>query len=133
MKKQKAKEPPVSTHHELVQCDLEFHRFQKELELLELKELQELNRCLDKIEQMTWAQILATSSKQGKRGLNWEPIANQKTKSGSTIASIRITQKFRARVTRDGVYMRFISLHPDHDSTYSEFGGERIPEEMKLR
>lgn len=125
MKKQSPK--PESTHHELAECDLEFPRFQKELEQLELKELQELEKCLEKIEKMTWAQILATSSKQGKRGLNWEPIANQKTKSGATIASIRITQKFRARVTREGVSMRFISLHPDHDSAYDERGGEQIP------
>lgn len=75
---------------------------------------------------MTWAQILATSSNHGKRGLNWEPIPHQKTKEGSTIASIRVSKKFRARVTREGVFMSFISLHPDHDSAYEESGGERL-------
>ena len=128
MKKTKTKPKTFfSTHHEIVQCDLEFPRFQVELENLELEQLQELSRCIDKIEQMTWAQILATSSRQEKRGLNWEPVTSQKTKSGGVIATIRITKKFRARVTRDGVFMRFISLHPDHDSAYSETGGEHIP------
>lgn len=75
---------------------------------------------------MTWDQIYKTSSKFGKRGLNWEPIAGQKTASGKTIASIRISKGFRARVCRDGRFMRFISLHPDHDSAYEEDGGEDI-------
>ena len=115
-----------STNQKLVQCDLEFPRFQKELEELELLELESFERCLDKIEQMTWAQILATASKHGKRGLNWEPIKNQKTRTGSVIATVRVTKKFRVRVTRDGEFMRFISLHPDHDSAYDEHGGETI-------
>ncbi len=115
-----------STHNELVQCDLEFPRFQRELEELGLDQLDDFDRCVDKIEQMTWAQVLATASKHGKRGLNWEPITRQKTKTGSAIATIRVTRKFRARVTRDGVFMRFISLHLDHDSAYEESGGERI-------
>jgi len=53
-------------------------------------------------------------------------IAHQKTAIGDTIASIRVSDKFRARVTRDGVFMRFISLHPDHDSAYHGSGGEDI-------
>ena len=49
-------------------------------------------------------------------------LPNQRTSSGGAVASIRITEKFRARVTRDGVFMRFISLHPDHDSAYKISG-----------
>lgn len=127
MKKEKSEIKSGSTHHSLVQCDLEFSRFQLEMEDLEIEELRELNRCIDKIEKMTWAQILATASKgAGKRGLNWEPIAGQRTSNGVVIASIRVTKKCRARVTRDGVFMRFISLHPDHDSAYEETGGEGL-------
>ena len=73
---------------------------------------------------MTWDQIYKTSSKTQKRGLNCEPITGQTTGSGKTIASIRISKKFRARVCRDGRFMRFISLDPDHDSAYRESGGE---------
>lgn len=126
MKRQSKKARQASTHHELVQVDLEYPRFQQELEDLEINHLLEIKNCIEKIQKMTWAQVLATSSKSEKRGLNWEPISNQKTASGAVIASIRVTQKFRARVTREGVFIRFISLHPDHDSAYIEKGGENI-------
>lgn len=126
MTKPKSAAEHTSTHHALVQVDLEYSRVQIELTELELDELREVRACVEKIKKMTWAQVLATSSKSEKRGLNWEVIDNQKTASGSTIASIRISKKFRARITRNGAAMRFISLHPDHDSTYEESGGEDI-------
>lgn len=96
------------------------------LQGLETGDIDQVERSVKKIGQMTWEQIYQTSSKIGKRGLNWEPIKNQQTASGKTIASIRISKKFRARVCRDGKYMRFISLHPDHDSAYDEDGGETL-------
>lgn len=122
----KGKINAVSTQHELVVCDLEFPRLINELSSLESAELDQIESSIEKIKSMTWDQIYKTSSKSQKRGLNWEPIAGQKTKSGKTIASIRISNKFRARVCRDGKYMRFISLHPDHDSAYEENGDEDI-------
>jgi hypothetical protein len=115
-----------STQHELVLCDLEWPRLQKELENLQPIELDQIEASVNKIQIMTWDQIYKTASKSQKRGLNFEPISGQKTNSGKTIASIRISDKFRARVCRDGRYMRFISLHPDHDSAYGESGGENI-------
>lgn len=115
-----------STQHELVECDLEFPRLQKELEQLEIEQLEQVEESIKKISQMTWDQIYKTSSKSQKRGLNWEPIDGQQTASGKKIASIRISKKFRARVCRDGKFMRFISLHPDHDSAYDESGGEDL-------
>lgn len=115
-----------STQHELVVCNLEFPRIQKELVELKSDQFDAFSRSIDKIEQMTWDQIHKTSSKSQKRGLNGEPIEGQKTKSGKAVASIRISDKFRARVCRDGKAMRFISLHPDHDSAYDEDGGEAI-------
>jgi hypothetical protein len=115
-----------STQHERVVCNLEFPRFQKELEELEAMHFESLEKTIAKIEQMTWDQILKTASKLQKRGLNWEPIAGQSTRAGKVIASIRVSQKFRARVCRDGKTMRFISLHPDHDSAYEEAGGENV-------
>ncbi len=116
----------ASTQHDLVLCDLTFPRLLKQLEHLEDSEFNQFEESVKKIEQMTWDQIYKTSSKTQKRGLNWEVIENQQTKSGKKIASIRISKKFRARVCRDGKCMRFISLHPDHDSAYGESGGEQI-------
>lgn len=120
------KKTGTSTQHELVVCDLEFPRLQEELVNLEEDEFEAFTRSVEKIEQMTWDQIYKTSSKTQKRGLNWEPIEGQQTKSGKTIASIRISDKFRARVCRDRNLMRFISLHPDHDGAYDESGGENL-------
>ena len=116
-----------STQNELVQTDLEYFDFQNDLKQLEPLQLEQFMKCVAKIKQMTWAQVYATSSKgAGKRGINWEVIAHQKTASGRIIATIRVTDKFRARVTRKGAIMGFIELHPDHDSAYKGHGGEEI-------
>jgi hypothetical protein len=120
------KSPQGSTQHELVECDLGFPRVRKELADLELDELEQVEESVTKIQKMTWDQIYKTSSKKQKRGLNWEPIDGQETATGKKIASIRISVKFRARVCRDGKFMRFISLHPDHDGAYDESGGENL-------
>ena len=122
-----AKTKSGSTQNELVQCDLEFPSLQEQLKKLESTDSDAVLSKVEKINEMTWQQVYATSSKgKGKRGLNWEVLPNQKTAGGGAVASIRITDKFRARVTRDGVFMRFISLHPDHDSAYKAKGGENI-------
>ena len=116
----------LSAQHRLVLCDLGFPRLQAELLELEMTEFNQVEEKVKKIEKMTWDQIYKTASKTQKRGLNWEIIENQVTRSGKKIASIRISKKFRARVCRDGQHMCFISLHPDHDSAYEETGGENI-------
>jgi hypothetical protein len=93
---------------------------------LEDGELDQLLRCIDKIKAMTWQQIYNSASRgPNKRGLNWEPL-EQKTRAGRPIATIRVTKKFRARVSRKDEFMIFISLHPDHDSAYEEIGGEDL-------
>lgn len=120
------KKTKTSSQHEPVICDLGFPRLQNELLDLESAEFDQVEETVKKIEKMTWDQIYKTSSKTQKRGLNWEVIENQVTQSGKKIASIRISKKFRARVCRDGQCMRFISLHPDHDSAYVESGGESL-------
>ena len=116
-----------STQHDLVECDLEYPRLQKQLRELGFYELEAFLKKVATLNKMTWNQVHATFSKgSGKRGLNWEVLAGQKTANGGTVASIRITDKFRARVAREGVFMRFISLHPDHDSAYKARGGEDV-------
>ena len=120
------KKVKVSNQHQLVICDLSFPRLQNDLLNLEATEFNQMEETIKKIEKMTWDQIYKTSSKTQKRGLNWEIIENQITRLGKKIASIRISKKFRARVCRDNQLMRFISLHPDHDSAYNEAGKEDI-------
>lgn len=116
---------PESTQHQQVLVDTDFPRFLDDLERLTDTELDAVQGTINKIEQMTWNDIYRSSSKTpgSKRGLNWEPL-DQQTARGHRVASIRVTGKFRARVCRDGRHMRFISLHPDHDSAYDEAGGE---------
>ena len=122
-----AKTKSGSTQNELVQCDLEFPTLQDQLKKPKSLDFEAFFNKVEKINEMTWQQVYATSFKgKAKRGLNWEALPNQRTASGGTVASLRITDKFRARVTRDGVFMRFISLHPDHDSAYKAKGGEAI-------
>jgi hypothetical protein len=51
-------------------------------------------------------------------GLNLEQVEKTKTSKGNPIYSIRITRSFRAILSIEGDDLRFISLHPDHDSAY---------------
>lgn len=121
-----AKKSTTLNQHKNVEIDLEWPRVQTELQNLEIKELDQVEATIEKIKKMTWDQIYKTSSKTQKRGINWEPIEGQQTASGKTIASIRISGKSRARVCRDGNFMKFISIHLDHDSAYDEDGGEEV-------
>jgi hypothetical protein len=121
-----AKKSTPSSQHINIEIDLEWPRAQKELQDLEIKELNQIEATIEKIKKMTWDQVYKTSSKSQKRGLNWEPIEGQQTATGKTIASIRVSRKSRARVCRDGNFFKFISFHPDHDSAYGENGGEDL-------
>ena len=116
-----------STQGELVRRDLEFPPFQKQLEDLDFSHREAFFKSIEKIGRMTWQQIFDTASGgKGKRGLNWEKLHGQITRSGHPIAAIRVTLKHRARVSRQGSFMRFISLHPDHDSAFEKSGGEDV-------
>ncbi len=67
---------------------------------------------LRKLSAMTWDQVVRD------KGLHWEEIRSRRTPAGQKLYTIRITGKHRAVVLRSGDYIRFISLHPDHDSAY---------------
>lgn len=67
---------------------------------------------LMKISKLTWDQVYLD------KGLHWEEIRSKRSLSGETLYSIRITRKHRALVLRVHDFMRFVSLHPDHDSAY---------------
>ena len=51
-------------------------------------------------------------------GFRWEMIEQLKVAGASKVYSIRLSQRVRAVGFRDGDFLRLISLHPDHDSTY---------------
>ena len=66
-------------------------------------------KTLKKLLKLSWEQVYKDS------GLNWE-LAREEY--GQRFYSIRITEKCRALVKRNGEEVIFVSLHPDHDSAY---------------
>ena len=95
-----------------MKIDLTFPDFQKDLFKLEKKELYALIKTFRTLSRMDFDQLRSSP------GLNLEQIKKTKTRKGSPIYSIRITRSFRAILSIEGDYLRFISLHPYHDSAY---------------
>jgi hypothetical protein len=95
-----------------LRIDLNFPDFQKDLFKLEKKELYALIKTFRNLSKMEFDQVRSSS------GLNLEQIKKTKTRKGNPLYSIRITRSFRALLSIEGDYLRFISLHPDHDSAY---------------
>ena len=97
----------------LVRLDLNNPVFQSNLLTLQKPERHAALDTLNKIRQMTWDQVYRDN------GLKWEKISSVAPPSGvDAIYSLRITQARRATAYRDGEFMRFLTVAPDHDSTY---------------
>jgi hypothetical protein len=80
---------------------------------LEQTELAQVAHSLDRISRLNWSDVY------GSKGLHWEAIEHLRAPDGkTTVYGVRLSQKVRALAFRDGAFMRFISLHPDHDSAY---------------
>ncbi len=95
-----------------MKLDLNFPPFQKELFSLEKAELSAFIRSAKKLDKMELQQIQQSS------GLNLEKIQNISSPAGRVLYSIRMNRSFRAVVTIEGEFIRFVSLLPDHDSAY---------------
>lgn len=95
-----------------MKVDLNFPLFQKDLFSLNKNELAAFFRTANKLVKMDLTQI------QNSSGLNLEKIRVLKSSAGKTLYSIRVTKSFRAVLTIDEDYFRFVSLHPGHDSAY---------------
>jgi hypothetical protein len=101
--------------------DLNDRDFLEDLFVLDKNEKVQIIKVFEKISKLTWAQIYQDA------GLKWEKIDRIPPRLISHLAknkqlslySIRVTQAKRAVVTRDGEFMRFLALPPDHDSTYA--------------
>ncbi len=103
-----AKKP---THH--VRLDLNSPQFLEVFLKLESAELAQVAGSLSQILKLEWSNVYAS------KGLHWETIDHLKGPDGkSTVYSVRLSQKIRGLAYREGEFMRFISLHPDHDSAY---------------
>ena len=97
----------------LVRLDLNNPVFQSNLLTLQKPERHGALDTLNKIRQLTWDQVYRDN------GLKWEKISSVAPPAGvDAIYSLRITQARRATAYRDGEFMRFLTVAPDHDSTY---------------
>ncbi|MFQ5779990.1 MAG: hypothetical protein ACE5HN_04290, partial [Nitrospiria bacterium] len=67
---------------------------------------------LRKIKQLTWMEVYKD------KGLRWEMVQSKKGPLGERLYAIRISEGFRTLVYRQDNFLRFLSLHPDHDSAY---------------
>jgi hypothetical protein len=95
-----------------VRLDLNSPGFQDVFFRLELAELKQVVTSLRRLAELDWISLYRHT------GFRWEAIAHIKSPNGATVHSLRLSQKVRAVPYRDGEFLRFISLHPDHDSAY---------------
>jgi len=103
-----AKKPP-----QRVRLDLNSPEFLEVFSRLESAELAQVAGSLDRLRKLDWSNVYAS------KGLRWEAIDHLKAPDGkSAVYSVRLSQKVRALAFREGDFMRFVSLHPDHDSAY---------------
>jgi len=98
-----------------IRLDLNNPVFQENLLTLQKPERLAAFDTLNKIRKLTWNQLYRDS------GLKWEKIISIKPPQGITaIYSLRITRARRATAYRDGEFMRFLTIAPDHDKTYGK-------------
>jgi hypothetical protein len=95
-----------------VRLDLNSPEFQEVFFRLELEEMKQVVSSLRRLFGLDWSSLYRHG------GFNWEAIAHLKAPNGAKIYSLRLSQKIRALAYRDGDFLRFVSLHPDHDSAY---------------
>ena len=94
-----------------IRLDLNNPVLQKDWLQLNKEDAEQFRSSLRLLTQMTWDQVYQS------KGFHWEEIVSKMGPHDSKLYSIRITKKFRAVVYRDKEFMRFLTLHPDHDST----------------
>ena len=102
----------MNSPHDPVQLDLNNPVFQRQWFALPKQAQQGVLGTLRKLSNMTWNQVYQD------RGLRWEVIHSRFGPHGGRLYSFRISQGFRGLAYRDGLWMRILSLHPDHDSAY---------------
>ena len=95
-----------------VRLDLNSPEFLDVFLRLEVSELKQVIASLRRLQGLEWSAVYRHT------GFKWEAIRHIRTPSGATAYSLRLSEKIRAIAYRDGDYLRFVSLHPDHDSAY---------------
>jgi hypothetical protein len=102
----------VSRPAKHVHLDLNSPEFLDVFLRLEVDELRQVARALDRLRRLDWSSLYRSS------GLKWEALDHVPTPTGVKAYSLRLSQKTRAIAYRDGDHLCLVSLHPDHDSAY---------------
>lgn len=98
-----------------VQLDLNNEVFQDNWLGLEKPERERVTDTFRKIRQLTWEQVYRDP------GLKWEKVASIKPPQGvDAIYTLRVTKSRRATAYRQGNYLRFLTIAPDHDAAYGK-------------
>ena len=79
---------------------------------LQGEELKLVMASLRRLRELDW------DSLSRHTGCRREALEHVRAPNGARVYSLRLTQKIRAVALRDGDFLRLVSLHPDHDSTY---------------
>lgn len=98
-----------------VKLDLNNPEFQRNLLDLDKAERSRVLDTLKKLLRLSWDQVYRDP------GLKWEKITSVRPPPGiEALYSLRITQSRRATAIRQGEFMRFLTVQPDHDATYGK-------------
>ena len=102
-------------HDRAIRLDLNNPVFQDALFALQKVERLAVLDALQKLRRLTWPQLYAD------KGLRWEKISSVKPPQGiPALYSMRITRGCRATAFRDGDFLRFLTIYPDHDAVYGK-------------
>ena len=94
-----------------VRLDLNGEIFQKTWLQLDKSERDRVTDTLKKLLQLTWDQVYRDA------GLKWEKVSSIKPPQGiDAIYTLRITRSRRATAYRQGDFLRFLTIEPDHDA-----------------
>lgn len=98
-----------------LQLDLNNEVFQENWLTLDKSERNRVTDTLRKLRQLTWDQLYRD------QGLKWEKVSSVKPpKSIDAVYTLRIAQSRRASAYRDGNFLRFLTIAPDHDAAYGK-------------
>lgn len=95
-----------------VRLDLNNPEFLNVFFSLESTDLKQVVASLRRLQGLEWNVLYRHG------GFHWEAIEYLKAPNGAPVYSLRLSQRIRALAFREGEFLRFVSLHPEHDSAY---------------
>jgi len=95
-----------------VRLDLNSPEFLEVFFELEASELKQVVKSLRRLQGLDWNVLYRHT------GFQWEAIEHLRAPNGAKVYSLRLSQRIRALAFRDAEFLRFVSLHPEHDTAY---------------